>query len=115
MKRLILGVLTAGLLLGSLARTADAGAVPFFPFLFPPIAGCGTVGIVESFYDFDGDGYLDECLVWFADKGGAFLVAGLENFSVGDRVFVTGLNCTTCLTTCPAGAILFGNVTAGCP
>lgn len=95
--------------------TPDADAQIVLPFLFPPIADCGTVGVVPSFYDFDGDGLLDPCKVWFPDSGGgAYLVGGLDAYDEGDRVFVEGQICLTCLTTCPAGAILFATITPDC-
>lgn len=90
------------------ATSAQAFIAIPFPF-FTPISECGTVGFVKSAID-DND-----CKVWFADSGGAFLVAGIDGFDKGDRVFVDGLICNTCLTTCFAGAILNAVVIPDCP
>lgn len=107
----LVALAVVGLVLGGLpVQKAEAIVFPFFI----PIAECGTVGTVPSFLDLDNDGELDECTAWISDTQGAFLVAGLENFSVGDRVFVQGLICTTCLTTCAAGAI-FNATLSSCP
>jgi len=109
LKRILVASACGLVLLGLPAGLPEADAqtaVPTFPFFFPKIADCGTVGTVTSFLDLDGDGVLDTCPAWFADSGGAYLVAGIENLNVGDRVFVTGNVCTICLTTCPATAIL---------
>lgn len=87
-----------------------ARAQIFIPFpFFTPIAECGKVGFVPSTF-FEGE----ECKVWFAGSGGAYIVAGLEPFDEGDEVFVDGLICNTCLTTCLAGAIFNATVTPGC-
>lgn len=95
-------------------RAADAGfSIAPFPF-FTPITDCGTIDTVPGFYDVDGDGQPDDCTVWIADSGGAFIFNGVDSFNDGDRVFVDGLICNTCLTTCPAGAILSAK-TASCP
>lgn len=92
----------------SAASVTRAQIVIPFPF-FTPISECGKVGFVPSTF-FEGE----LCKVWFAQSGGAFLVAGLEPFDEGDEVFVDGLICNTCLTTCLAGAIFNATVTAGC-
>lgn len=93
--------------------TSTADAYVIIPF-FTPIADCGTVDIAQGFYDFDGDGEPDSCVAWYADSGGAYLLDGLDNYNVGDRIFVEGLVCNTCLTTCAAGAIFDATISA-CP
>ncbi|MCA8958947.1 MAG: hypothetical protein KDC38_00480 [Planctomycetes bacterium] len=109
-KVLFLCCVLSTFVVGPASSRADAMGISVIPFLFPPISDCGTVGFVDSFYDFDGDGELDLCKVWFADSGGAYLVGGLDPYVEGDRVHVDGRICTTCLTTCPASAILFATV-----
>lgn len=102
---LMCAVAAGAMLAPQMARETDAFFVIIFPF--PPIAECGRVGTVGSWIDIDGDPNTeDTCKVWFAESGGAYLVAGIEDFEVGDEVFVEGQICTTCLTTCFAGAIL---------
>ena len=95
-----------------LASEAKASVIVPAPFGFP-IADCGTVGTVPGLGDFDGDGILDTCKVWFADSGlGAFQFAGLEAFSTGDRIFVTGTVCVVCINFCPAGVIIFPTISS---
>ncbi len=105
-------LLTCVVALGGVASVptvVKAGPVGIpFPF-FTPIAECGKVGVVGSWLP-----DVDECKVWFSSSGSPFLVAGIDAFEVGDEVFVEGLICNTCLTTCFAGAILNATVTEGC-
>jgi len=99
-------VVAAAALVSTPGSSQEADGQVFFPFpFFTPIADCGTIDWAQGFYDFDGDGEPDDCLAWFADSGGAYIMAGLDAFDVGDRVFVEGDICNTCLTTCAAGAI----------
>lgn len=98
---------TLGIVAGH-AQKAEAQIIPF-PF-FTPIAECGTVITVPSVFPPE-----TECIVWKADSGGAYIVSGIEAFDIGDRVFVDGLVCNTCLTTCFAGAILNATITDPCP
>lgn len=90
-------------------NSAEAYFVSPFPF-FTPIADCGTVGLVPDLLN-EGE----YCTAWFPDKSpGAYLVGGLDDYDVGDEVFVEGLICNTCLTTCAAGAILNAQL-SDCP
>lgn len=92
-------------------HSADAARFISLPIGYP-IADCGTVGLVDSFIPFPGGEPQGGCLAWFPDNSpGAYIVAGLDAFNVGDRVFVTGLICSNCLTSCAAGAILDGQIT----
>jgi hypothetical protein len=104
LKVLAMLAVVGAFVLPSIARV-DAQVSAPNPF-FTTIRSCGTVGLVPSTIDNDGNGQLDdECKVWIADAGGAFIVAGIDNKPVGERVFVTGKVCNICLTTCMAGAI----------
>lgn len=108
-RALLAAACCASAFLASPASSKEFDSSSFFflpvPF-FMPIADCGTVVVVDSVLDdpFIRDG-TGGCIAWQADSGGVFLVGGLENFAVGDRVFVTGDICLWCLTTCRAGAI----------
>lgn len=98
----VVGVLGAG-------ANHAADAFFFFPVPFEtPIAECGTVVTVPSWYD-TGD---NDCVAWLADSGGAYLVDGIESMPIGTRVFVDGMICNFCHTTCQAGAILDSTLSA---
>jgi len=110
----VLKALALSALIGAFAfssvNQSDAQVIPV-PIGIP-IASCGTVGVVPSVIDTDGNGQLDDyCKVWLADSPkGAFLVAGIGRAARGARLNVQGLICLTCLTTCQAGAILNAKV-----
>ncbi len=112
-RSILLGSAVAFALVSSagLTKSAEAFYALPVPFFFP-IAECGTVVLVDQTFPWpDGDPE-GGCLAWEADSGGAYLVGGLEAFNVGDRIFVEGQNCFTCLTTCAAGAILNAEISA---
>lgn len=94
------------------APIADAFIFVSVP-LFPKIASCGTVVIVDQTMPFPGGDPEGGCLAWEADSGGVYLVGGIEGLAPGTRVFVKGKICTICLTTCAASAILDAQL-SGC-
>ncbi|MCA9282062.1 MAG: hypothetical protein KDA30_08490 [Phycisphaerales bacterium] len=112
MKFATVGAITGAAALSTPGTTNTANAAKFvvIPIGYP-IAECGTVGLADSWLNDDGSGE-GTCLAWYSDSTGwAYLVSGLDLFQVGDRVFVEGIVCDNCLTTCFASAILDSTIT----
>lgn len=110
----LMGAIAGGAMVATPGDTNSANAAK--SVLVPigyPFADCGTVGVADSWLNTDGSGE-GTCLAWFPDSGDgwAFLVSGLDAFEIGDRVYVDGLICDICLTTCFAGAMLDTTISA---
>lgn len=116
MKYAIIGAIAGAAALSTPSATNSANASKFIsiPIGFP-IAECGTVGLADSWFNVDGSGE-GTCLAWFADSTGwAYLVSGLDQFQIGDLLFVEGIACDNCLTTCFASAVLDSTITPCAP
>ena len=113
-KRLLVCSMVAAAVLAAPGMTQSADAIISLPVLPAITPSCGTVEIVDPVTPLPG--LEDGCKVWRSDKNnrGLFSFAGLENFEPGDRIFVSGVQCTFCLTVCPA-VPLFNATIDECP
>lgn len=109
----VLGMVAGGVVMFTPGDTNSAQAAK--SMLVPigyPFADCGTIGIADSWLNTDGSGE-GTCIAWFPDSGNgsALILSGLEQFEIGDRIYVEGLVCNICLTTCFAGAMFDTTIT----
>lgn len=109
----VVAALGALALLASPGASNKADAYVFLPLPWTyPVADCGTVVQVGSWYDDDDGTGTGGCRAWLADEGGVYTFPGVDNYQLGDRIFVSGDACFDCLSTCQAGVLLTADVSA---
>ncbi len=108
-RSLALGTITLASLFALYASVRSTEAAPPKP---PMVASCGTIDGIP-YQDLNGNTVI--CLVWLSDRGGTYRFGDIEDYNIGDRVFVRGTPCTYCTPFCGGAVPILNAIDTPCP